>query len=418
MIAPAASTRVWQRLGSLCALAALWGCSAQDKESTSLRASPGVRDAPAQAAAGSAATMLPMVPVAPSSPAASQPTLIVPAMPTVTTTVNPASSEMCATTSAMAPPPVDPRVDIVWIVDASGSMLDEQMKIAANLAAFADAITSANIDVRIVMMTTSAAIPVICPVTAPDPLTGTALASDPRYKFIESLVSSTNPLDVAVDNFGMYSSFLRPGAATHFVIVTDDESTYRALGTPEERATSFLNDMRGLLGRDFTLHTVSSEGPVACRDPNCNPDPETGICVFVMLGCGAARPGTTYYNLAAMTKGLSASICASDWKTIFEPLTAAVIASAPLPCTYMIPPPPSGDTLDPSKVNVRWQATGAGSEMIFGKTSDQAACMGQLGWYYDADPPAQILLCPATCDAIAAGGTLSIGFGCATVELK
>jgi hypothetical protein len=351
---------------------------------------------------------------APSDPGSSSPVIT----PTVTSMVNPMSTEMCATTSAMAPPAADPRVDIVWVVDASGSMLDEQIKIGKNMAVFADAITNANIDVRIVMMTTSAAIPVICPVVSPDPLAGTPLAADPRYQFLETRVDSNNPLDIAVDNFGAYSSFLRPGAKTHFVFVTDDESFYRGLATPDERATAFANDMRGLLGHDFILHTVSSDGPAPCSDPNCMPDINTGICVFVMLGCGAAAPGSTYYALAGMTSGLSASICESDWSVIFEPLTAAIIASAPLPCNYEIPPPPSGDTLDPSKVNVRWKMPSATDEMVFGKVADQAACADQLGWHYEGMPPNQIMLCPATCSAVANGGTLSIEFGCATVELK
>jgi hypothetical protein len=101
--------------------------------------------------------------------------------------------EMDCGTVQIAPQYVPPNVMIV--VDASGSMLDEQKKIGLNLTQFADTITKSNIDVRIVMMTTSSAIPVICPVTPPDPLTGTALAGDPRYKFIESRVDSTNLLD-------------------------------------------------------------------------------------------------------------------------------------------------------------------------------------------------------------------------------
>jgi hypothetical protein len=396
---------------------ALWaGCSAEKAQR------PRTPLGPSASAAGSSAAPGTLVPGAtadaadaPAEPSGSSSPVLT---PTVTTMTNAMSTEMCATTSAMAPPPTDPRVDIVWVVDASGSMLDEQIKIGKNLAAFADAITNASIDVRIVMMTTSAAIPVICPVVSPDPLAGTALASDPRYQFLEMRVDSTNPLDIAVDNFAAYSSFLRPGAKTHFVFVTDDESSYRGLATPDERATAFSNDMRGLLGQDFTLHTVSSAGPAPCSDPNCMPDVNTGICVFVMLGCGAARPGDTYYALAGMTSGLSASICESDWSVIFQPLTEAIIASAPLPCSYDIPPPPSGDKLDPSKVNVRWQATGGAGEMVFGKVADQGACGDQLGWHYDADPPAQIQLCPSTCDAIANGGTLSLEFGCATFELK
>jgi hypothetical protein len=304
------------------------------------------------------------------------------------------------------------------VVDASGSMLDEQIKIGKNMTAFAEAITTANIDMHLVMLTTTAAIPVICPVTPSDPLAGTPLAMDARYQFLDTVVDSFNPLDIAVDNFAMYSSFLRPGAKTHFVIVSDDESRYRGLATPDERATAFANDMRGLLGHDFILHTVSSDGPTPCSDPNCMPDTDTGICAFVMLGCGAASPGTTYYALASMTSGLSASICESDWSAVFKPLTEAIIASAPLPCSYDIPAPPSGDVLDASKVNVGWQASTAPSQTMFGKVADQGACAAQLGWHYDANPPNQIVLCPATCESIAEGGTLSIQFGCATFELN
>jgi hypothetical protein len=323
----------------------------------------------------------------------------------------------CAATSVTAPPPSNPAVDIIWVVDASGSMLDEQQKIGMNLTQFADTITKSNIDVRIVMMTTSSAIPVICPVTPADPLTGTALAGDPRYKFIESRVDSNNALDIAVANFAMYKDFLRPGATTHFVTVSDDESTYKGLPSPQDRAQTFYADMKMLLGHDFIQHTISSEGPTPCGDPNCMPDVNTGICVFVMLGCGAARPGDTYYALAEQTKGLTSSICLSEWTPIFTRLSEAVIKSVPLPCDYMIPPPPAGQNLDPLKVNVGYTAPGA-QEKVFGKAADQSGCGDALGWFYD-DParPKQVKLCPAACTRVAGGGTVSIAFGCETIIL-
>lgn len=322
----------------------------------------------------------------------------------------------CAATSVSAPPASVPKVDIVWVVDASGSMLDEQIKIGMNLTQFADKITKASLDVHIVMMTTSAAIPVICPVTSPDPLAGTALAGDPRYRFLESLVDSNNPLDIAVRNYPMYSNFLRADAATHFVFVTDDESRYKGMPTPEGRAQTFYTDMKALLGRDFTQHTIASDGPLPCSDLNCMPDINTGICVFVMLGCGAAAPGATYYALAAQTKGLTASICESNWTPIFDKLSEAVIKSAPLPCNYVIPPPPAGQNLDPTKVNVNWLAPGTTQEQLFRKARDQAACGSEIGWYYDnPSTPKEVLLCPAACKQVAAGGTLGLAFGCETI---
>jgi hypothetical protein len=323
----------------------------------------------------------------------------------------------CAATSVTAPPPNNPAVDIIWVVDASGSMLDEQKKIGMNLTQFADTITKSNIDVRIVMMTTSSAIPVICPVTPADPLSGTALAGDARYKFIESRVDSNNLLDVAIANFPMYQSFLRPGATTHFVTVTDDESNYKGIGAAQQRAQTFYADMKMLLGHDFIQHTIASEGPTPCGDPNCMPDVDTGICVFVMLGCGAARPGDTYYALADMTKGLTSSICLSEWTPIFTRLSEAVIKSVPLPCDYAIPPPPVGQNLDPLKVNLGYTPPGA-QEMLFRKAAEQSACGDELGWFYD-DPkdPKKVKLCPAACTQVSGGGTVSIAFGCETIIL-
>lgn len=323
----------------------------------------------------------------------------------------------CAATSVTAPPPNNPAVDIIWVVDASGSMLDEQKKIGMNMTAFAEAISKSNIDVHIVMMTTSSAIPVICPVTPPDPLAGTALAGDPRYKFIESLVDSNNLLTVVTANFPMYKDFLRPGATTHVVTVSDDESNYKGLPSATDRASAFHDDMKMLLGHDFIQHTISSEGPTPCGDPNCMPDVNTGICVFVMLGCGAARPGDTYYALADMTMGLKSSICLSEWTPIFNRLSEAVIKSVPLPCNYTIPPSPVGQTLDPLKVNVGYKAPTV-DEVLFRKAADQNGCGTELGWYYD-DPaaPKQINLCPMSCQQVMSGGTVSIAFGCETIIL-
>ena len=321
-------------------------------------------------------------------------------------------------TSVTAEPVDQPRVDIIWVVDASGSMLDEQQRIGRNIAQFADDITSADIDVRIVMLTTSAAIPVICPVTDPDPAAATPLAGDPRYTFFNSDVDSDNSLSIAVARFPMYSDVLRPDAATHFIVVSDAESMYPG-GGPAGRAMQFESDMRGLLGHDFLLHTISSEGPIACRDPNCMPDLNTGICAFVMLGCGAAMPGLTYWELANLTGGLTASICQQDWSSIFEPLTEAVVASAPLPCNYPIPDPPRGQIFVRDKVNVEYVAPGSASE-VFPAVRDSGACSDSVAWYFDdpSEHPSEVLLCPAACSAVAAGGTLNVSFGCDTVLVQ
>jgi hypothetical protein len=172
--------------------------------------------------------------------------------------------------------------------------------------------------------------------------------------------------------------------------------------------------MGALLMKSFFLHTISSPGPTACSDDMCMPDENSGLCVFVMLGCGAAAPGDTYYALASATGGLTASICEHDWANIFDPLTEAVIASAPLPCNFPIPAPPTGQSLNPDKVGVGWLQPGVTDQQLFGRSDDADACGDKLGWYYDdAKAPTQVLLCPATCTKVAAGGTIQIAFSCA-----
>jgi hypothetical protein len=86
------------------------------------------------------------------------------------------------------------------------------------------------------------------------------------------------------------------------------------------------------------------------------------------------------------------------------------IAGQALSCTYAIPTPPNGATLDPSKVNVRFQPTGAESELI--PQSGDGGC--SEGWQYSQDQQ-QIELCASTCERVrGANGSLSLEFGCST----
>jgi hypothetical protein len=338
--------------------------------------------------------------------------------------VNP---DQCVTTKAAAPPASTPKVDIVWIVDTSQSMFDEQKRIAQNMAAFANAITMANIDVSISMVAQAPTLtgeiniplPGICADLPPDPLTGTPLATDPRYHFVQTYVNSKEPLNVAISAYPRYSPFLRPGSTVHIIVVTDDEAAY-AGGSAEGRAMQFQTDMTARLGRPFRLHTISSPGPTPCTANTCELDPNLGIaCVFLGAQCNANASGATYYALAQRTMGLTASICESDWSPIFRSFQEAIVKSAPLPCDYTIPPPPRGESLDKEKVNVAFTPAGAAADEVFPRVSDASACGSNVAWHYDSPAaPTKVLLCPGACTKAGAGGSMNIAFGCGTVVLQ
>ena len=303
--------------------------------------------------------------------------------------------EMCSSVSQTAEIMPGP-VDIVWAIDTSASMVDEIAAVNANITNFATMISSAGIDHHVIMLASN------------DVAAGTPLAADPaHYLWTLAGVDSNNALQVMLDLYSTYSSFLRPQAPLHFVVVTDDESF---LG-----GDAFRSQMEMVAGKPFIFHAIASEN--ASTDPMGLPIPCMGACGIPLL-CGAFAAGIEYYALADATGGQKSSICAADWSTVFTPLQEAVISSVPLPCEYAIPAPPDGETLDPAKVNMEFTAQGTTEPMILPRAPSEADCMTNAAWFYD-DPaaPAQLRLCPAACELAQAGGTVDIAFGCETVVI-
>lgn len=331
-----------------------------------------------------------------------------------------ASTEGGCGAEITAPAPTN-AIDIIWVVDASVSMLDEQQRIGENLTRFADTITAAALDVRIFMLTTAATIPVVCVAPSADPAANTALNGDPRYSFIESLVDSKNPLDIALLQFSRYGGSLRPDATTHFIFVSDDEAGYGGLIDPMQRSATFQEEMKGLLGHPFYVHTISSPGPTPCIPAQCAPPLNLGfVCDIVSAVCTTFAPGLSYWQLAEDTGGIAASICETDWSQIFEPLTEAIVATAPLPCTYEIPPPPLAMTFNADKVNVAF--TGAGADKaVWPRAGAPEACGENLAWYFEegaSGRPRELSLCPAACALAKEGGALDLSFGCEVLVLQ
>lgn len=86
-----------------------------------------------------------------------------------------------------------------------------------------------------------------------------------------------------------------------------------------------------------------------------------------------------------------------------------------LPCEYPIPPAQNGNAIDPAKVNVQHQADGT-TGTIFPKVGSLADCApGENNWYYDDDAaPTSVIMCPAACESLEAGGRIDLVFGCDT----
>jgi hypothetical protein len=89
-----------------------------------------------------------------------------------------------------------------------------------------------------------------------------------------------------------------------------------------------------------------------------------------------------------------------------------VVDSVGLPCTYGLPTPPDGETLDPNRIVVTYTPGGTGTQTSLTRVADAAAC-GADSWYIDAG--GEISLCPGTCTVVEAdeAAAVKVLSGCA-----
>jgi Mg-chelatase subunit ChlD len=93
----------------------------------------------------------------------------------------------------------------------------------------------------------------------------------------------------------------------------------------------------------------------------------------------------------------------------------ATIRGGSLDCEFQLPAPPTGAMLDTQSVNVELMQAGQTSTLLYVKSMDQCG-KADLGWYYDADPPTKIVVCPKSCDTLRAAhdATIDVRLGCKT----
>lgn len=156
--------------------------------------------------------------------------------------------------------------------------------------------------------------------------------------------------------------------------------------------------------------TIAGAAQVAATALAATPSIPTYVLGLVSnltdLNMIASSGGTTQAFLIDTTGNAATELSAA---------LAAIRSTAVVGCTYTIPPPPAGQTLDPSKVNVTYTDP-SGNVMSVLQDPAGTTCDQGTGWEYSADGK-QIDLCGSLCASIKAnpGGSIQVLFGCATV---
>lgn len=298
----------------------------------------------------------------------------------------------CAEFDAEAQSTVMP-ADIILAIDQSGSMDEETDWVEQQLNTFAAQITSANIDVRVIVIAAKTGSNALC---VPAPLGSGACPDDdnpPGLLHVDERIGSHDALEVILETYASWSAALRPEAAKHFVVISDDDAE-------DVLADGFMASVDAL---DATMFGAWTFHAIVADDGNCDP---------------AADEGIEYKKLVQDTGGILGDLCLQNFQPVWDQLSTEVVDGSQLACNWTLPTPPDGQTLDPTKVNV--ELTTNSNTNALGYVDTAAACGSSTdAWHYDdAATPTEIVLCPATCTEAqsADDAAVAIQFGCATVE--
>jgi hypothetical protein len=187
------------------------------------------------------------------------------------------------------------------------------------------------------------------------------------------------------------------------VLITDGTPTYalncQGSGNQADPAdpAPLIPEAASALGRGMKTFVIGSPGSEGARRSLSQMAQAGGTASE-----GCSNDGRPHYCHFDMTEEEDFAVGLRD--------ALASITGIALSCAYDIPEPPSGATLDLSKVNVLFRPPGAERELI--PQSPPGNCTD--GWQYSTDQR-QVLLCGPTCDRVSSStGQLSLEFGCTT----
>ena len=191
--------------------------------------------------------------------------------------------------------------DVLFVLDDSASMNEEQDRLLNSFAAFTDVLETTRADFQLGVVTTDA--------DAGAALNSTIL--DPDNDALTDLFLEAIDVDETGSNVeqGLHQAllavnptrnpgFLRTGAELHVVIVSDEDDQ------SEQTVDFYLHELISLTGEDrVTVHSLVGDMPAGCAS-----------------GISAADAGPRYLEATETTGGLSGSVCSED----FSPLLGQV----------------------------------------------------------------------------------------------
>jgi hypothetical protein len=293
-------------------------------------------------------------------------------------------------------------VDIIFVIDTSGSMSQEITQIRTNINAFSQKIGNSGLDYRVIMLARRGT--GSYDVCVPAPLGGAGCADNaPRFFHKPIAVESWDSLSLIISSYPQWRDHLRQDAYKVFVEVTDDNAQGSYLTSGPFDTQLLALQPAGMFGtaqaRKYIFDSIVGwlEGTAPLSTQKCS---------------SAVNIGAEYQKLSQLTGGLIDSVCKTDYSGVLDNLAKGIVSK--LGCDFAIPKP-NGGAVDPDKVVVKYTpSSGAARNLV--QVTDASKC-GQVadGWYYDNNAsPTRILFCPTTCSQVGAdtSGQIDVLLGC------
>jgi hypothetical protein len=356
-------------------------------------------------------------------------------------------SEACVIDRAPATLTREP-VDIIVLLDNSGSMADEAAAVEANINVnFASVLTSSQVDYRVIMLTRHRTEPrdpgnedreeANTSVCVQVPLSGLGScdsAEEPvfseRFRQYSTKIESDDSFDIALDTYlppfdddereekyehapRGWSEWLRPGAKKVFLELTDDDENMAVadfvtelqriapqhFGTDPLHPSFVFHSIVGLAEKATPTDPYLPEDPI--NDQRCTgnldscPDDDGDIPTSCVT-----TPGETYQELSRLTGGLRFPLCQFDaYDVVFRRIADDVVTQRDVACDFAIPEPPArGLEVNLDNVAISYASGTQGSTAQLGQAATPDDCASNAFYIAkDRMNTDRLNLCPEAC---------------------
>jgi hypothetical protein len=222
-----------------------------------------------------------------------------------------------------------------------------------------------------------------------------------------ALVTGSTPTHAAYRQAVDYLRNTNFSGGKYVVLITDGEPTYGltdagacfGIGTQRVDSTALIAEVATAFASGIQTFVIGSPGSEGAREDLSRMAEEGGTA---RPGCSSAPGSNEYCHLDMTTE--------PDFGAALASALGQVAEQTQDPCSYELPMPTDGQSIDRGKVNVSYTDTDGNTVEV---ARDPSLTDCNSGWQYSEDQN-QILLCPDTCGAVMNNGNTDVNIlvGC------